>query len=386
MHYSVNDIIIALTAFEVCGKTIPNDLRESVTEEMLNEIYKISKLNGIVGVISQALSKSKIAENFKGEAIKKFIDAQLFDVYRVHCIEYELDRIRGALEKAKIPFIPLKGSVIRKYYPEPWMRTSCDIDVLIHKEQLDYAIKYLTEKLNYKVFKNSYHDVSLLSESKVHLELHFDLIEENNYPKISNILSNAWDYARKSEGYEFMYELSDELFYFYHIAHMVKHFEVGGCSVIPILDLWLLNKNIEYDIVKRDALLEKGGLLKFSEAIQNLAEFWFSGAEADELTISLKDYILNESSEKGIAIQQCKKGGKFKYAVSRIFYPYNSLKYQYPIIKKYKILTPAFEVVRWVKIISAKRVGYAIDELRANSATSKEQFDSTASLLMKLGL
>ena len=34
--------------------------------------------------------------------------------------------LRGCavLEEAKIPYIPLKGTVLRDYYPEAWMRTS----------------------------------------------------------------------------------------------------------------------------------------------------------------------------------------------------------------------------------------------------------------------
>ena len=54
--------------------------------------------------------------------------------------------LKEALEKAEIPFLPLKGSVIRKYYPEPWMRTSCDIDLLIHKEEADNVVNLFTEK------------------------------------------------------------------------------------------------------------------------------------------------------------------------------------------------------------------------------------------------
>ena len=39
------------------------------------------------------------------------------------------------IKKVQIPFLPLKGSVIRQYYPEPWMRTSCDIDILVDFEK-----------------------------------------------------------------------------------------------------------------------------------------------------------------------------------------------------------------------------------------------------------
>ena len=37
----------------------------------------------------------------------------------------------------------------------------------------------------------------------------------------------------------------DELFYFYHIAHMVKHFENGGCGIRPVV-LSLLKENFEF--------------------------------------------------------------------------------------------------------------------------------------------
>ncbi|MBO4954226.1 MAG: nucleotidyltransferase family protein, partial [Clostridia bacterium] len=36
-----------------------------------------------------------------------------------------------------IDFMPLKGAVIRQYYPEPWMRTSCDIDIHVKKDRLE---------------------------------------------------------------------------------------------------------------------------------------------------------------------------------------------------------------------------------------------------------
>jgi hypothetical protein len=51
-------------------------------------------------------------------------------------MKHEFERICLVLEKAKIPHIPLKGSVLRKLYKEPWLRTSCDIDILVQEETL----------------------------------------------------------------------------------------------------------------------------------------------------------------------------------------------------------------------------------------------------------
>ena len=90
-------------------------------------------------------------------------------VYRYEKINYELNRLCETLNEVKIPFIPLKGSVIRQYYPEPWMRTSCDIDVLVHEEAVDQTAQIIVEKLGYTYEKKQYHDISLMSDGGVHL-------------------------------------------------------------------------------------------------------------------------------------------------------------------------------------------------------------------------
>ena len=108
-------------------------------------------------------------------------------VYRYEKINYELGRLRKVLNEAKIPFIPLKGSVLRRYYPEPWMRTSCDIDVLVHEEAVDQAAQIIVDKLGYAYEKKQYHDISLMSDGGVHLELHHT-IKENKANKFTNLL------------------------------------------------------------------------------------------------------------------------------------------------------------------------------------------------------
>ena len=70
-------------------------------------------------------------------------------VFRYEQLNYENERICMALEKAQIPFIPLKGSIIRKYYPESWMRTSCDVDVLVHEEDAEKAVDVLVKEYGY---------------------------------------------------------------------------------------------------------------------------------------------------------------------------------------------------------------------------------------------
>ena len=71
-------------------------------------------------------------------------------VYRYERINYELNCLTEALNQAEMPFIPLKGSILRQYYPEPWMRTSCDIDILVREEDIDAATQAIEKKLGYE--------------------------------------------------------------------------------------------------------------------------------------------------------------------------------------------------------------------------------------------
>ena len=126
-------------------------------------------------------------------------------LFRYERINYELTEICGVLEQSEIPHMPLKGSVMRKYYSEAWMRTSADIDIRVKKEDTDRAVTALVEALEYTVEKNSTHDVQLFSPSGVHLELHFETIAESKAVNSNTVLSRIWESAAPAEGPRFCY-------------------------------------------------------------------------------------------------------------------------------------------------------------------------------------
>ena len=55
---------------------------------------------------------------------------QLAAVFRYEQ-QYEFQRICAVLEQAEVSYIPLKGLLLRNCYPEGWMRTSGDLDLLV---------------------------------------------------------------------------------------------------------------------------------------------------------------------------------------------------------------------------------------------------------------
>ncbi len=110
-----------LIASEVCGKEIDKS-QQTLTDEELAKLYKLSKSHDLAHLVGDALIKNDLIGNDEIKA--KYQKQVMIAIYRYEKINYELNRLRSALNEAQIPFIPLKGSVLRQYYPEPWMRTS----------------------------------------------------------------------------------------------------------------------------------------------------------------------------------------------------------------------------------------------------------------------
>ena len=50
-----------------------------------------------------------------------------------------------------------------------------------------------------------------------------------------------------------------------------------------------------------------------------------------------------------------RKGGKYKYLLSRLFVPYSYLKTEYRILEKYPMLTPIYEIYRIFSILLGKK-------------------------------
>lgn len=384
------ELFFALLKTALCKAPLPDACREAVTDETVAGLYRIGKHHDLAHFVAAALSENgllSVADEYGAKLQKSHFMA----VYRYQQFRHELGRICELLEDAGIDALPLKGSVLRDLYPEPWMRTSCDIDLLIRPDSVDRASDALEAGLQYRYTGRSSHDLTLYAESGVHLELHFDLLEVDRANDAHEILETVWEYAEPIEGKRHIYRLRDDMFYYYHIAHMAKHFEVGGCGVRPFLDLWVLSHGTEYDRGAREALLETGKLLPFARACEALSEVWLGDRAHDDLTRALEEFILTGgvygSIENRVAVNRNRSGGRLRYAMSRLFLPYERLKGLYPSLDGKKWLTPLYQVRRWGRMIF-RRGGLqrTATEWRSVSEMSSEKTDATAMLRERLGL
>lgn len=199
----------------VSGRPLSAQERARYAPDMLPAMSALARRHDLTHLLALGLKNNGLC----GEQGKELDNEMFRAAFRCEQLEHELKKICGTLEKARIPFIPLKGSVLRRYYPEPWMRTSCDIDVFAREADLDRAMEVLSENLSYRIGEISDHDVQIYTPNGQHIELHRNLIEDHRINQAAEVLAAVWDTAIPHSGWTYWLKMPDELFYFYHIAH-----------------------------------------------------------------------------------------------------------------------------------------------------------------------
>lgn len=380
-------LFFALLRSAIGGGDLTEAERALYVPERLGRMVQVAKQHDVLHLLAQGLKQNGLP----GGEVGQRLENEIFKaVWRYEQMRHELEGLCSALEKAQIPFLPLKGAVIRDLYPEPWMRTSCDIDVLVHREDLEKAVSCLVQDHRYVERERATHDVSLFTQTGVHVELHFDLVEEGRANNAIEILRSVWENVTLHENSGYRYEMTDAYFYFYHVAHMAKHFENGGCGIRPLIDLWILDRGKDMDQTARDGLLSRGGLLTFANASRALSEAWFGGKAPDERSLQMQAFLVHGgvygSTDNRVALGQTKKGGRMGYVLSRMFIPYARLKRYYPVLEKHRWLMPVMQVRRWFMLLKPDVRNMAKREMAVNGRLAKTRADEMNAFLGDVGL
>lgn len=347
-------------------------------------LFRLAKAHDLMYCVTDALYKVDLLPKDKS-AYDAYVKEQMTAVVRTARIEGTLNQIKDILNKAQIPFIPLKGARLRYMYPDKMMRASCDIDVLVKEEHLNQAVSALLEQGFTTDGKRDYHDISLYYGS-VHLELHFNICEDME--DIDALLKRVWEYVEPVSEYE--YQENPEFFAYHHIAHMKYHFINGGCGIRTFLDLYIMRKVGFYDEAKLIELLETVGLTSFYHAILHVIAVWFEGDPHTELTKKCEEYILRGgvygTSENSAATHSSLRNSKFGNAWHSIFPKYEVMFRLYPKLKKKKILLPFYYVKRVFEKTFGKGGRDSRNKLKQMLSRDRAQINSVGELLMAMGL
>lgn len=316
--------------------------RERISSMDVDAILKLASKHMIGAAAAMALQDAGCQTEQTGSMIGKALR-------RAVLFETEWNNVRSKLEEAKIWYMPLKGAILKDYYPKYGMREMVDYDFLIDSSR-QQDIKELMENLGFTAdsYQETYHDV-YKKPPVFNFQMHVRLFLSSKTPQITEYYENAEE-RLLGEGYEKHFTKED--FYLYIIAHEFKHYDYAGTGLRSLLDtyVYLKKENLDWDYVAREAA--KLGLTEFERQNRELSMRLFDGEDLTEEDIKILNYMVVSGVHGSPSILVEKKmkqnnWGKTRYALDRFLVPvspknekYSAYAEQYPTFYKHKILLP----------------------------------------------
>ena len=288
-----------------------------------------------------------------------------FSVRKNTYFEASNDSVLKALEEAGIWYMPLKGAVLKNYYPRFGMREMSDHDILIDASRVE-DVKSIMESLAFtaKYFGTGNHDI-YYKEPLCNFEMHRGLFGSSHDEKFYEYYADVRSRLIKDAGNNYGYHFSPEDFYVYMTAHEYKHYSGGGTGLRSLLDIYVFLKKFEglldFDYILSE--VKKLGISEFEEKNRGLALNLFGNKEVMSDNQEMLEYIVHSGAygnvENSVRNRLKKYGGgrrgKIKYVLTKVFPPMKSMRSTYPKLCKHKIYYPALIMFRLMKAITLKR-------------------------------
>lgn len=343
------------------------------SEEILNkypieQLYNQSKRHSISALVGNTIkdtdyySKSiSISKDWNVTTNKVLRKTVLMDIEREKIFQY--------MDSNGIWYAPLKGIILKYYYPAYGLREMSDNDILFdvsyQREMKDYMVS-----IGYDVVSYGNHQDDIYHKKPVYnFELHrmlFASIFETLYEYYADIK----DKLIKDDDNKCGYHFSKEDFYVYIIGHAYEHYRLGGTGLRTLIDVYLYNskeKNLDKAYIRQELkntklsgferycrvvsnkLFSKPELFDFdslNEKEKKFLEYILGSGTYGNSENNIRNRLKEKSKNKSIS-----KKSVYKYYLSRLFPDLSWYKYHKPFVYKHKILIPFYCVYRWIRSI-----------------------------------
>ena len=347
---------------------------EFLADVDLQQLFITARNHSVAAMVCMALEKTAI---FAGadEAVKKhWREAKNKAIRKNMLLDAERAAIVKQLESAGIWYMPLKGSILKDWYPKPGMREMADNDILFDPSERK-RVREIFRSRGYKIvsFGKGNHD-EYEKPPIYNFEMHVSLFHET-YQELAGQYGNVKEKLLPVDGTVCQFAFTPEDFYVFVLAHAYKHYSGSGTGVRTLADFYVMNRHLG-GIMNRDEVeqkLTRLGIAEYEQRSRVLAEKLFSGARplpemelnTDEKEMlrfycdataygTIDNQIQNrlqklQGNAEGITLRT-----KLKYCCARLFPGREFCKYYYPVVYHHLWMLPFF----WVWRIAGKGISH----------------------------
>ena len=317
----------------------------------LDALYALCKEHSITALVGSVLTEH-LKE--KSEQYAKWSQEQMKALYRDMNFTAERANILAFLEENGIWYMPLKGIVLKEYYPHPELREFADNDILFDDTAAEKVEEYMLAHSYKRKQSDSGHVMEYEKEPCFNFEMHRALYHTNN-PVFYAYYKDVKKKLIKDEGNKCGYHFLDEDFYVFMISHAFKHYRDNGVGIRSLLDIYVYNKalgdTLNYHYIEEQlAGIDSLGFEKqmrtlackafgeskptFSETEEKVLLYYFSSGtygSREQATINHMKHLTGETDFSAT--------GRRKYWLKRLF-DLEQYKQDFPRAYKTKILIP----------------------------------------------
>ena len=258
-----------------------------------NKIIDELKAHKIEALVYSAIKKETF-NNIDKELLNKWKKGTFQSgVFQLNHIK-QVESVLNLFNENNVPVIVLKGLVIRDLYPRPELRTMCDADILVHKDDLD-RVRELLISIGYTETESS--DVHLnFFRGATHIEVHWIITKEHYFNEIPKLEEEIWENAVEvNVGNSKALSMGNEDLAMHLCLHMAAHLIDRGFGIRQVCDLVLFVEQRGND-TNWEVFLEKVrlcGIETFSKTIFALSNELFNMEIPTELQCEIDKNVIN---------------------------------------------------------------------------------------------
>ena len=349
---------------------------EILADVDLKQLLLMARKHSVASMVSMALEKTVILANADEAAKKQWLESKNKAIRKNMLLDAERKAILHELEIQGIWYMPLKGSILKDWYPKPGMREMADNDILFDPSGRK-QVREIFQNRGYKTvsFGKGNHDA--YEKAPIYnFEMHVSLFHEM-YKELAEQYENVKEHLLPVDGTAYQFAFTPEDFYVFVLAHAHKHYSHSGTGIRTLADIYVLDRHLG-DILDRDEVEQKLtqlGIAEYEQLSRVLAEKLFSAVRPlaeIELTEDEKEMLLyycaattygtidNRVNHRLLELQEDSEDitlrTKLKYCCIRLFPGREFCKFAYPFVYKHPWTMPFFWVWRIVyKSIANKK-------------------------------